>query len=176
MRPLLFALALAVVSCQRSAPPLDPAAAKAAFAAQLGECVVAVLNRDHDKLADLTHPKLIELAGGRAKYAAFVEKTIDETAAQGFRLRDARVTGEPVLSADGRFGYGPTVVEMDGPNGLRAKQPSFMVGATTDGGRTWKFVDGGAVADEPAKLKQIFPDLPADLVLPKKQLPTAENP
>lgn len=54
--------------------------------------------------------------------------------------------------------------------GGRATAKSFLLGISTDKGKTWTFVDGNGIGDEKVKRK-LLPNLPAEFKLPKKEKP-----
>ena len=142
----------------------------AAAAAQLKEqaeaCSRAFIEGDYERLADYTHPKVVELTGGREKMAEFVRKGMAEMKADGLEPL-TYVTSEPtqVLKV-GEQTYAVVPARLR----LRAKETvfvseSFMLGVSGDGGKTWKFVSGNV---DPATLKTLLPaeavaklDLPA---------------
>jgi hypothetical protein len=47
---------------------------------------------------------------------------------------------------------------------------SYLLGMTTDGGKTWTFADGTALAQGPAR-DALLPTLPKDLKLPEQKPP-----
>ena len=65
----------------------------------------------------------------------------------------------------------PFLLEMKAPGG-KLLQKSFVIGVSSDQGKTWTFVNGD---QEMKKIKQVLPDLPDKLKLPERQKPTFEK-
>src|SRR5919205_3277739 len=62
------------------------AGAAARLKAQADECGRAFVEGDFARLADYTHPKILEKVGGRDQLIAFLQKGVAEMKAQGFEL------------------------------------------------------------------------------------------
>jgi hypothetical protein len=135
---------------------------------QAGEIVQAMLQRDHEKLADLTHPAVIELAGGRARFIKLVEQMADRMAKDGLTFREVRLESpsKMVRAAGQLYAVFPYTLEMTGPRGEAASQPSYFVCVSGDGGQKWKFLDGDGVRGDRSKLKRVLPGFPDELALP----------
>jgi len=61
---------------------------------------------------------------------------------------------------------------MSVPQG-RALVRTWLLGVSSDQGKTWTFIDGGKLNAE--AIKQYFPNFPAKLTLPAKQVPQLEK-
>lgn len=161
----LFLLLVSLLGTAASAQAqLDEAAAKQ-LKTQAEECSRAFVEGDFERLVDYTHPKVVEMAGGREKMVEFVRKDVAEMKAEGF---------EPLSFAPGE----PSQVLKDGaqtyvvvPAKLRMRTPgtvyvseSFLIGVSADGGKTWKFISGSNGGRE--SLKLILPEAAAKLDLP----------
>jgi hypothetical protein len=131
----------------------------------------ALLDADWTKVADLTHPRIIELAGGKDKTIERIETGMKQIKAQGYSLTGYKVGTAQAPLASGKTVYVvvPTSLEIAGP-GSRIVTDSYLLGVSDDGGKTWAFADGAGLSD-PAKRKTIFPDLPKDLKLPDRKPP-----
>jgi hypothetical protein len=142
----------------------------AAMKEQAGQMCLAIVAADHAKVADCTHPNVVELAGGRDRAVQFIKMTLEDMKSRGTAIQSV-VVGEPsevFKQAGDVYSVVPFTLEMD-VGGQRLKQGSFLVGISSDGGRTWKFVDGNQ--GDRAKLERILPNLPKGLRLPEKQQP-----
>jgi hypothetical protein len=135
----------------------------------------AVLDRDHETLADYTHPRIVEAAGGRKKLIERVQQMMKEMDEAGFQMvaNDVGDPGEPVVEGGTAYVILPTTLRLKGPK-VRGVSESYLLGISTDGGTTWKFADGAGLS-KPEERKRIFPDLPADLRLPEKKRPAFED-
>jgi hypothetical protein len=131
----------------------------------------AVLDGDFAKVADLTHPKIVEFMGGK-------DKMVEQTKAAMAKLKEQGITfkgytigklGEPVIDGKTAYLVVPTTVEMAAP-ATKIEAESYLLGVTTDGGKTWTFVDGAGLANAEMK-KKVFPTLPEGLTLPAPKPP-----
>lgn len=166
---LLFSLSAAAASAQAR---LGAGAAEQ-LKAQADECGRAFVEGDFARLADYTHPRLLEKVGGREQLIAFLRKGVAEMKAQGFEVISyANEPPSQVLNV-GRVTY--AVV----PGKLRARTPggvmvseTYMIGVSADGGKRWKFVS--AASADPAKLKLLFPTAAGRLKIPAERPPVLE--
>lgn len=93
--------------------------------------VQATRERDHEKLADLTHPALIDKAGGRDAFIRMVEKVETDYDRQGFKLLDGTLSPPSRLVECGRQWYAilPYTLSLSGPEGACGVQPASLVGS-----------------------------------------------
>jgi hypothetical protein len=131
----------------------------------------AVLDNDFAKVADLTHPKIVEIMGGKDK---MVEKTGEVMAglkAQGLAFSKYTVgkVGNPVVDGKTAYIVVPTTIVLTAPT-MKIESESYLLGISTDGGKTWRFADGAGLSN-PTLRDKVFPSLPAALKLPEKQQP-----
>jgi len=63
----------------------------------------------------------------------------------------------------------PTKLEMATPTGTFLAK-SYLLGISSDGRKTWTFVDGAGMQDEETR-KQVLPKMPDKLKLPELQPP-----
>jgi hypothetical protein len=124
----------------------------------------AILKDDFETVIEMSHPKVVDNLGGK-------EKAINTTKTVMKQLKDKGVvinsmsTGEPTNPVRGDkevYIVVPTKLEMTAPQG-KVSGTGFILGISTDDGKTWKFVDG---APGPAEIRKLFPDIPKKLELP----------
>jgi hypothetical protein len=152
-------------------PAAPAASAQAADAdrsrlrAQAEELTKAFLGGDYDKAADLTHPAVVSMAGGKAKMVAFIEQGMREMRDAGFVVEAFTVgDAKQIVGASGSlYAVLPTVMRAKTPRGLVAL-PSFLIGVSSDGGGRWTFVSGNGMTKE--QLKLMFPQAADKLELP----------
>jgi hypothetical protein len=163
-------LLLAVLLC------LVPSAANAqpwwlGVRAKAQEVCDAVVKQEYAKVVDLTYPKAIEGLGGKDKAIELIKTTMKHLKDMGLTITKATVGIPSVYQDEGknRFTIIPTTTEIKTRDGRMILQ-SYLVGISEDKGGTWKFVDGGGLAD-PATRDKILPKLPDKLELPKPQPP-----
>src|SRR5439155_27208216 len=110
------------------------------------EIADATLKGDHGKLMDHTYDGVIKQLGGREKAIAAIDAVTQALKAQGITVKSFKV-GEPgdFLSEGGNtFVVVPTVMEMTFPGG-KAIGKSYVLAISSDGGKSWKFVDGAGI-------------------------------
>jgi hypothetical protein len=161
---LLFTLA----GCDKS-----PAATPEQVRAKAQECADAMLSGDYGKVADLSHPKVVQEIGGKQKMIDTLKTGVAQMKAQQFALVSYKAQAPPEILGSGsdRMAVLPTAMEMTTPTG-KLKQKSYLLGISSDGGRNWTFVDGSEMTAE--KLKFVVPNPPNDLKLPARQTPVME--
>jgi hypothetical protein len=136
-----------------------------AQAEELGQAIVA---NDHERIVDGTHPKIIEKAGGRDQMIALLEFNAQQMKSNGSTIQSVSFDTPADLAEGGaelfgiiRYSLVMTV------RGRQANQRFFLIGVSEDGGRIWKFVDGGQA--DLAKVRKLFPNFPGQLRLPEKE-------
>ena len=158
------------------AAPSSGEAVRGRLKAQAEELGRAFVGGDFGKVADLTHPSIVELAGGKAHLAEDMEQVVEEMRAEGSKYESLSV-GEPkqvVSGAQGQlFAVVPTVIRIATPRGVAASQ-SFFLGVSEDGGARWTFVEGADIEDK-NDLKALFPSAPDGLDLPAQTPPVLEK-
>ncbi len=164
----LYPLALVCLVLGACSPnTLDEAAVKRVVKAKAETIASATISGDYAAIADATHPKVIEMGGGRARMIAAMKTAFDQMRTAGYGVADVRVEAPADLVRAGNTLYAvvPMMLEMKTPQGVM-EQRGFVVGVSSDLGKSWSFVDGSV---GPEKIKQVLPDLPAQLTLPEMQ-------
>ena len=170
MRRLLACVcAIGAIGC--SPQPLDPARVRRNLAEHMEQVRRAVLYGDHRGMVDLTVPALVDSAGGKEGFVQLVTGAADEMRSKGFSMVEV-TSAEPselVESRDGIYAIVPYDIHMTGPGGATGVKPAYMIAMSMDGGRVWKFIDGGGAASDRATLRKLLPDFPDRLALPPEQ-------
>src|SRR2546425_674690 len=86
LRLLICAIAIDAVGC--SSKSLDRERAITSLKSQAEEVRRAILQEDHQRMADVTHPMLIEKFGGRTKFVQLLDSMAAEMKGQGFRFKE----------------------------------------------------------------------------------------
>jgi hypothetical protein len=156
--------------------PVDPAFSPSQNAREKAiQLHNAYLAEDFDTVADATIPKVVELIGGRAKMLASLQKGARDLkdrriAMESFRVGEAR---EVVESGKELYVIVPCSIVVQRPD-AKVTTSSYLLGVSSDAGKTWTFIDGAGVTEE--NLKQIVPNFPFDkLKLPAKTPPVVEE-
>jgi hypothetical protein len=133
------------------------------------ELGAAITDGDYGKFVDCIYPKVVEAAGGREKMIKLTEDEIKDMKKQGVELISCAFgdPGEFHVEGNNTFVVVPEVLKMKHPKGKFIVK-SYLLGVSSDSGKTWKFVDGAGLDD---KIAGVLPKLPAKLKLPEKQKP-----
>jgi hypothetical protein len=170
MKRLALVALVAALSVSCAARAADPAPAAAAQK-QATDMYQAFMHGDLDTFLDFTHPKVLELTGGRDKVKAGIKKFFGDTKAQGLSVRSATVSAVRQITRSGPKAVQailPTELVFTTPEG-EMRQPSFLLGLSADGGKTWKFVDTAKVGGD--VLRKLFPECSPELVIPSRPEP-----
>jgi hypothetical protein len=168
VRSVCLLISFVVFCCTVQAAEETKSAVVKQKAQEVGQ---AVVKEDHAKLVDLTYPKLVELMGGREKMIAILESGSKAMKEKGFALRSVTVAepGEFLTEGENTFVVVPTTLEIKAPGG-KILGKSYLLGISSDQGKTWKFIDGNGLANKEKRAK-VLPTLPAKLKLPEQQQP-----
>jgi hypothetical protein len=133
----------------------------------------ALVKEEFGKVADLTHPKVVELMGGRDKMVAAMASGIKQMKSSGHTFAGVKVEApsEPVSAGSDLFAVVPFLMEIKIPGG-KLTQRSFVIGVSGDAGKSWTFVNGDIDAKT---IRRVLPNLPEKLKLPEKQKPVFEK-
>jgi len=129
----------------------------------------ALIKEDFAKVIELTHPKAIELVGGKEKAISALESVIKEMKTRGLAFRATKIDdpSDPLAVGTELFVVAPFVLESKAPFG-KVVQKSFYIGVSSDRGKTWVFVNGDYSVDT---IKKVLPNLPEKLKLPEHEKP-----
>ena len=167
MRPLVAWLCL--VSATASAAALSPEEEKA-LAARAGDYLRAASQGEADKFLQMTHPALHGLFGGKGPFEEATRAALQALAGKQV------VTSVAVGRVDGLHAVGKEelcfvpmrVTTRVGNQWTQAD--SYYIAVRAVGGSEWRFIDGAGLRKRPAVLRQLFPDLPKDVVPPRNEV------
>lgn len=143
------------------------------LAEQWGQSMV---RRDYARVADLTWRGTIEKAGGREALIEGMREIVKMLDDQGTKFVSCETLEPANLISEGDYSFAavPTRGWFQTAKG-RLVGESFAIGISTDGGKTWTFIDGASLST-PAEREAFVPKIPATLVIPpfKKAVPAAD--
>ena len=116
------------------------------------------------------------MMGGREKAISIVDAGIKNMKEHGAEILAFRIGVPSDFKTGGSdlFTVIPTEVDAKVPEG-KLTGKSFLVGISSDQGKTWFFADGSQLNEE--SVKSMFPKFPAALKLPAKTPPVVtKNP
>lgn len=117
------------------------------------------------RFADLTHRKLLELAGGREKIISKMKADNEKMQATGWAY-GATTVGDPKQFAwmeKELVAIIPYSIEYVSPN-RKKKDESYLIGVSSDRGKSWTFVEGRRINRE--NVKDLLPKFPEGINLP----------
>lgn len=137
-------------------------------------CVDATISGDYKTLLEYTYPPLVSLldslAGGPGKGGQLIEQQMKALQTEGIYI-DSGFIGEPtpsVKAGSELHAVIPISMYMSAEK-LHFKQESYMIGVSSDGGKSWTFVNGSPNDDE--MIAHLFPHWNSALELPEKKGP-----
>jgi hypothetical protein len=165
--PLAPLVAWAVLAAAaRSEAADDPGAGRARAQAQ--QMYEAFVGGDMDGFVQYMHPRVIRLAGGKGKIISMMKNLMAEMRSNGLVIRGASVAAAQQIVRP-RAGVAQAILPMDllvDGNGKRYRQPSFLLGLSSDGGQTWKFADTGQIGGD--AIRKVFPECSPSLKIPAR--------
>jgi hypothetical protein len=167
---MLIAALVFCVPCRGADSPPAPDSIRAAAQS----CADAMLKGDFEAFANFTHPKLIEMFGGRQKFIDAIKKGDAEMKAQKTSITSFTTRAPDGVTKGGAdlFAVVPTTLAMT-IRDSKIKQDGYLIAVSSDNGAHWTFVTGDGI--ERAKLKEILPNLPEELKLPAKVAQVVEK-
>jgi len=136
---------------------------------QAEQLAAAMISNDYQTIANFTHPKVVELLGGRDKMISIIKNGNIEMMKQGISF-DKTIIGRPldqVVKAGNEIHcLVPQTVFMKVPKG-KMKQESHLLAISKDNGVHWYFIDTVKLTDE--NVKSVLPNFNSDLRIPAKK-------
>jgi hypothetical protein len=165
----LLLLCAAVVPSATLAAPV-PAGAADAAQREATRMYQAFIARDLKTFAGFTYPRIVEMAGGRDKMITLVEKGLTHMKDTGLAFKNVVVARPTQIVFDGKETQAilPMKVVMSAPTG-EIHTESHLLGVSSDGGKSWTFIDGAKLTNESAR--KILPSFNPELSLPTTPQP-----
>ena len=133
----------------------------------------ATVEGNYRLVLDMTHPKVLEMMGGKEKAIQEVEKSMKMIKEQGFTFKLQEI-GEPAIVKGDKDHFSATsfTLIMTG-RGKKITAKSAIIGVSSDAGKSWKFINLDGKGE--AGARTIIPDLPNTLVIPKQEQKVEDN-
>lgn len=131
----------------------------------------ALARGDYEQVVDCMWPGTVEEAGGREQLIKFMNETVAELKTKGTSVQAAEVEDSTEMVQDGTYTFVvlPTRNIVNTSRGKFTGR-SFVLAISTDGGTSWKFVEGTALADQNDR-DAFKPELPQSLRFPIHEPP-----
>jgi hypothetical protein len=130
----------------------------------------AFARRDYERFADLTYPKVVEMAGGRDQMLKGIPQQLKEMEAEGVVILSS-TSGSPtqfVHDSGSIYAVLPATLKAKAKDGVFESEGS-LVGISSDGGTNWTFID--ASGKDHRELKTILGNVVDRLNLPPDKRP-----
>jgi hypothetical protein len=130
----------------------------------------AFARKDYERFADLTYPKIVEMAGGRDQMLKGIPQQLKEMEAEGVVILSS-TSGSPtqfVHDSGSIYAVLPATLKAKAKDGIFQSEGS-MVGISSDGGANWTFID--ASGKDHRELKTILGNVVDRLNLPPDKRP-----
>jgi hypothetical protein len=116
------------------------------------KCADALLAGDYETVIGYTHPKIVELMGGKAPMLEILKRSTKDMAAKGYAIEKItiNVPNDPKASNDLLYVMIPETMILKAPGGKLTKE-NMMVGLSYDAGKKWVFIDADALTDPATK-------------------------
>jgi hypothetical protein len=140
------------------------------LAVQAKEVNDAFSRKDFARFMDLTYPKVIEMAGGREKMVAAMNKELKEMESEGVVLLSS-TSGAPtqfIHDSGSIYAVLPITLKVKAQDGIFQSEGS-MIGISSDGGVNWTFIDSSG--KDLSELKKLIPGIADKLSLPPAKPP-----
>ncbi|MDQ3129717.1 MAG: hypothetical protein M3Q99_03015 [Acidobacteriota bacterium] len=135
---------------------------------QADEMGAAFKGNDYDKFADFMYPKIVEMNGGKAKFIAKLNVSMQQMKEEnGVEIVDYEV-GEPsqAIEIDKQvFSVLPTKTTMKIPDKTVVEQGSVLA-VSEDRGNNWKFIR----VESKEKIRSSFPNVVDKLTFPETSI------
>ncbi len=128
--------------------------------------VSAVYGADVETVLGYTHPKIIDLLGGRSQAKSALETAFSQFQSLGMKLESMTFPDDPTfLKTDtNHFVMVPTK-SIVSANGQRIESLNYQFGIRQIGTTKWKYIEGSRINQQ--NVTTLFPDFPTDYEFPK---------
>ncbi|HUJ72894.1 MAG TPA: hypothetical protein VLZ30_11675 [Verrucomicrobiae bacterium] len=118
-------------------------------------CADALLSGDYETVIGYTHPRIVELMGGKGPMLETLKRSTKDMAAKGVAVEKIAISvpDQPKTSGGLLYAMIPETMTIKSPGGTTTKE-NMMVGLSYDAGKKWVFIDADALTD-PATQKAL---------------------
>jgi hypothetical protein len=126
----------------------------------------AMIAGDYKTLVNHMYPKAVQMGGGKEKMIALVNTGIEQMKSQGVTFESVKVDAPDKFYKAGTEIHCllPETIILKLPN-ARIASHSSMLGISSDGGKSWSFLDMNN--SSAARVKQLIPNFNPALQIPK---------
>lgn len=137
---------------------------------QAEKIVTSVFEKEYDTLIKYTHPRLIELAGGKDVLMGIIKSEMKAIEEQGLIIEKVEI-GDSILLGKHKKEYHTLVpkVMIFRIQGKRILSKSYLFGFSSDKGKNWTFIEADKLQSEKGAL--ILPNFKTSIKIPKQPDP-----
>lgn len=171
VRAMWVLITLLGITCLTAHAAEDGAAATTAKQ-QAQICGQAILHNDYEAFVSMAYPKAVLAMGGRNAVIKKLRQANQQRKDQGTSIQAVTIGDVTQIkeSKTEMFAIVPQTITL-AANGDMVRTEGYLLGISTDRGRTWRFIDGAEVAGLGKQIRTLVPDLPADMQLPEPKEP-----
>ncbi|WP_223034056.1 hypothetical protein [Hanstruepera marina] len=135
---------------------------------QLAEMKTFFLTEDYVSFSNYTHPKIIDMMGGKANVVKATKEGMQKMKSEGFILTDLNFkNASDFFKKDGELQCSLTqIITMQTPKGKIVSEYT-LIGISDDDGQNWTFIDTSGKNKE--TMLKYFPNLHRDIVIKTKK-------
>lgn len=165
MRLWIMTCLLLAAGCGAAEEPPEIATARS-IAELIGN---ATVQGDCDTIIEHTFDGIIQELGGRDEAIKVTQAALKQMKTQGVTLTSFELGSPGDLKREGDYTFVvvPTTIRLGNQSGEIVGE-GFLLGISSDAGKTWKFVDGNGMTEDIRA--RVLPKLPANLELPEIKL------
>ncbi|WP_152969713.1 hypothetical protein [Pedobacter sp. Hv1] len=128
----------------------------------------AAVKGEYATLLQYTHPTVVKSMGGRDKALITLKQGLEAIKSSSFAIKKVAIgkMTQSIVSKENIQCIVPQIMDIE-VSGVNAHSNNYLFGISYDGGKNWYFMDTAAAT--PEKLKQLFPEINKNLVIPKSQ-------
>lgn len=132
----------------------------------LRKCMAAVYSADVDVVLTYSHPKIIDLMGGKEKAKEILTKTLTQLKESEMKVESLEFPEIPKYfdSKTNHFVIISTLTIISS-KGQKVESLNFQLGIKAIGESKWTYIEGSRINNE--NIKQLFPDFPDNYDFPK---------
>ncbi len=145
----------------------DPALTEAESVQEdVRKMVNAMYQSEPDVILSYTHPKIIDMLGGREKAKSMLESACADVKSMGMKVESMTFPVDPTFldSYTNRYVIVPTLTIVSA-NGQRLESKNYQFGIQEIGTKGWKFVEGSRINQQ--NVRTLFPDFPKSYEFPE---------
>lgn len=126
--------------------------------------------KNYPEYIKYVHPKIVAMMGGKQKMVTVLKKTMKDMEEKGISFIEMNC-GEPspVISTKATLQcVVPQHIQLKTEGG-KLLTTGYLIAISSNNGKTWHFIDSSSKTLE--ELKETFPDLSSQIVIPERSQP-----